>query len=208
MAVLLVIVFVLSSFLDNIAAALIGGTVAATVFRHKVHIGYIAALVAASNAGGSGSVLGASLEGASYRQRLQDALEETQQLNEELQTQQEELRVSNEELEEQGRILRESQARLETQQAELEGINSALESQAQILERQKDDLASAQRTLEARDSFRDVLLPHMKPGLIAGSLLYKGRTFIQWEPIFLSPDEQPLPLRAGPGGTSPVKTTL
>ena len=51
-------VFVLSSFLDNIAAALIGGTVAATVFRHRVHIGYIAALVAASNAGGSGSVVG------------------------------------------------------------------------------------------------------------------------------------------------------
>jgi Na+/H+ antiporter NhaD/arsenite permease-like protein len=51
-------VFVLSSFLDNIAAALIGGTVAATVFRHKLHIGYIAALVAASNAGGSGSVVG------------------------------------------------------------------------------------------------------------------------------------------------------
>lgn len=56
--VLLVMVFVLSSFLDNIAAALIGGTVAATVFRHKVHIGYLAALVAASNAGGSGSVVG------------------------------------------------------------------------------------------------------------------------------------------------------
>jgi len=55
---LLVMVFVLSSFLDNIAAALIGGTVAATVFRHQVHIGYIAALVAASNAGGSGSVVG------------------------------------------------------------------------------------------------------------------------------------------------------
>jgi Na+/H+ antiporter NhaD/arsenite permease-like protein len=56
--VLLLMVFVLSSFLDNIAAALIGGTVAATVFRHKLHIGYIAALVAASNAGGSGSVVG------------------------------------------------------------------------------------------------------------------------------------------------------
>lgn len=55
---LLVMVFVLSSFLDNIAAALIGGTIAATVFRHRVHIGYIAALVAASNAGGSGSVVG------------------------------------------------------------------------------------------------------------------------------------------------------
>jgi len=51
-------VFVLSSFLDNIAAALIGGTVAKTVFRGRVHVGYIAALVAASNAGGSGSVIG------------------------------------------------------------------------------------------------------------------------------------------------------
>ena len=56
--VLLVIVFVLSSFLDNIAAALIGGAMAHTVFRGKVHIGYLAAIVAASNAGGSGSVVG------------------------------------------------------------------------------------------------------------------------------------------------------
>jgi Na+/H+ antiporter NhaD/arsenite permease-like protein len=56
--VLLVLVFVLSSFLDNIAAAIIGGTVAATVFRGKVHIGYLAAIVGASNAGGSGSVVG------------------------------------------------------------------------------------------------------------------------------------------------------
>jgi Na+/H+ antiporter NhaD/arsenite permease-like protein len=56
--VLLVMVFVLSSFLDNIAAALIGGTVAAGVFSRKLHIGYIAALVAAANAGGAGSVVG------------------------------------------------------------------------------------------------------------------------------------------------------
>jgi Na+/H+ antiporter NhaD/arsenite permease-like protein len=56
--VLLVLVFVLSSFLDNIAAALIGGTVAASVYKRKVHVGYIAAIVAASNAGGSGSVVG------------------------------------------------------------------------------------------------------------------------------------------------------
>ena len=55
---LLVFVFILSSFLDNIAAALIGGTVALVVFKKKVHIGYIAAIVAASNAGGSGSVVG------------------------------------------------------------------------------------------------------------------------------------------------------
>jgi Na+/H+ antiporter NhaD/arsenite permease-like protein len=56
--VLLVMIFVLSSFLDNIAAALIGGAMAAVVFKRKVHIGYLAAIVAASNAGGSGSVVG------------------------------------------------------------------------------------------------------------------------------------------------------
>ncbi len=56
--VLLVLVFVISSFLDNIAAAMIGGAIAHTVFRGKVHIGYLAAIVAASNAGGSGSVVG------------------------------------------------------------------------------------------------------------------------------------------------------
>ncbi|MCA6101852.1 Na+/H+ antiporter NhaD/arsenite permease-like protein [Bradyrhizobium sp. USDA 4518] len=56
--ILLVIVFVLSGFLDNIAAALIGGTVARHVFRGRVHIGYLAAIVAASNAGGAGSVVG------------------------------------------------------------------------------------------------------------------------------------------------------
>ena len=56
--VLLWLIFVLSSFLDNIAAALIGGAVAHTVFRGKVHIGYLAAIVAASNAGGAGSVVG------------------------------------------------------------------------------------------------------------------------------------------------------
>ena len=55
---LLAMVFVLSSFLDNIAAALIGGTMAAGVFRKRVHIGYLAAIVACSNAGGAGSVVG------------------------------------------------------------------------------------------------------------------------------------------------------
>jgi Na+/H+ antiporter NhaD/arsenite permease-like protein len=55
---LLAIVFVMSGFLDNIASALVGGTVARHVFRNKVHIGYLAAIVAAANAGGAGSVLG------------------------------------------------------------------------------------------------------------------------------------------------------
>lgn len=55
---LLAVVFVLSSVLDNIAAAMIGGTVALHVFHRRIHIGYLAAIVGASNAGGSGSVLG------------------------------------------------------------------------------------------------------------------------------------------------------
>jgi Na+/H+ antiporter NhaD/arsenite permease-like protein len=55
---LLALIFVLSSFLDNIAAAMIGGTVAVVVFKGKVHLGYLAGIVAASNAGGSGSVVG------------------------------------------------------------------------------------------------------------------------------------------------------
>ncbi len=55
---LLVIVWVLSGFLDNIASALIGGAMAHQLFRAKVHIGYLAAIVAASNAGGAWSVVG------------------------------------------------------------------------------------------------------------------------------------------------------
>ena len=56
--VMLVMVFFISSFLDNIAAALIGGAMAHQLFRAKVHIGYLAAIVAASNAGGAWSVVG------------------------------------------------------------------------------------------------------------------------------------------------------
>ena len=56
--VLLVMIFVTSGFLDNIAAAMIGGAIAFVVFKQRVHIGYLAAIVAASNAGGSGSVVG------------------------------------------------------------------------------------------------------------------------------------------------------
>jgi Na+/H+ antiporter NhaD/arsenite permease-like protein len=37
---------------------MIGGTIAKVVFKGKVHIGYLAAIVAASNAGGAGSVVG------------------------------------------------------------------------------------------------------------------------------------------------------
>jgi Na+/H+ antiporter NhaD/arsenite permease-like protein len=55
---LLLFIMVLSSFLDNIAAAMIGGTIALVVFKGKVHLGYLAAIIAASNAGGAGSVVG------------------------------------------------------------------------------------------------------------------------------------------------------
>lgn len=56
--ILLFIVFFISSFLDNIASAMIGCTIAYTIFNKKIHIGYVVAIVAASNAGGSGSVVG------------------------------------------------------------------------------------------------------------------------------------------------------
>lgn len=56
--ILLFIIFVLSGFLDNIAAAIIGGTMARALFQGKVHLGYLSAIVAAANARGAGSVLG------------------------------------------------------------------------------------------------------------------------------------------------------
>jgi Na+/H+ antiporter NhaD/arsenite permease-like protein len=55
---LLAIVWLISSFLDNIAAAMIGGVIARAAFRGRVTVGYVAAIVAASNAGGAWSVLG------------------------------------------------------------------------------------------------------------------------------------------------------
>ncbi|RKS27628.1 signal transduction histidine kinase [Pseudomonas sp. WPR_5_2] len=101
--------------------------------------------------------IGTSIEAARYRQRLQEVLAKTQQLNEELQVQQEELKTANEELEEQSRILKESQAHLETQQVELEQTNEQLAEQAEILAEQRDamdlkntELNQAQVQLEER----------------------------------------------------------
>lgn len=54
---LLFMVFLLSIILDNIAAAMIGASLSKIVFK-KVRIGFLAAIVAASNAGGAGSVVG------------------------------------------------------------------------------------------------------------------------------------------------------
>ncbi|WJD72487.1 response regulator [Pseudomonas asiatica] len=94
--------------------------------------------------------LGISIESARYRQRLQEVLAETQQLNEELQVQQEELKTANEELEEQSRVLKESQAHLETQQAELEQTNEQLSERTEALDRKNDELLQAQDELQAR----------------------------------------------------------
>ena len=55
---LLAFVFGLSIFLDNIAGAIIGGVIARHVYRRGVTIGFMAAIVAAANAGGAGSVIG------------------------------------------------------------------------------------------------------------------------------------------------------
>jgi CheY-like chemotaxis protein/CHASE3 domain sensor protein len=97
-----------------------------------------------------GDAIGASVGAVVYRQRLQDALAESQALNEELQVQQEELRTANEELEEQSRALEESQTSLENQQAELEQTNDQLAEQALNLDMKNAALTEAQEQLRAR----------------------------------------------------------
>ena len=94
--------------------------------------------------------VGAAMAAVLYRQRLQDALEESQTLNEELQVQQEELRTANEELEEQSRALEESQSALENQQAELRTTNDQLAEQALNLDMKNSALQSAQEQLHQR----------------------------------------------------------
>ena len=94
--------------------------------------------------------IGSSVAAVRYREQLQDALAETQQLNEELQVQQEELRTANEELEEQSRALRASQATLENQQAELEQTNSQLSERTEALDLRNAALRRVQNDLEER----------------------------------------------------------
>ncbi|KAB2689468.1 response regulator [Brucella pseudogrignonensis] len=98
----------------------------------------------------TGEAIALSVQAASYRDELQNLLEETQQQSEELQAQGEELRVSNEELEEQSRVLKESQSRLEQQQIELEQTNSQLEEQANQLEMQRTDLERAHASVQLK----------------------------------------------------------
>ncbi len=67
---LLALVCLASAVLDNIAAALIGGAAAMHLFGGRVHVGYLAAIVAASNAGGAGSVLGDTTTTMMWLQRI------------------------------------------------------------------------------------------------------------------------------------------
>ena len=98
------------------------------------------------------SNIGTAIEASRSRQRLQEVLAETQQLNEELQVQQEELRTANEELEEQSRVLEASQASLENQKHELEQTNEQLAEQGLALDQKNAQLLKAQQDLEARAS--------------------------------------------------------
>ena len=55
---LLGVIFVMAAFLDNIAAAVLGGVMARHLYDGRVSVGFLAAIVAAANAGGAGSVIG------------------------------------------------------------------------------------------------------------------------------------------------------
>jgi CheY-like chemotaxis protein/signal transduction histidine kinase len=94
--------------------------------------------------------IGMAVEATVARQRLAEALAETQALNEELQVQQEELRTTNEELEEQSRVLERSQASLEEQKLELEQSNAKLAAQADTLDQRNTALAAARLDVETR----------------------------------------------------------
>jgi signal transduction histidine kinase/CheY-like chemotaxis protein/CHASE3 domain sensor protein len=115
-----------------------------------------------------GEGVGAAVAAARYRQRLQESLAETQQLNEELQVQQEELRTANEELEEQSRVLEESRSNLENQQAELEQTNDQLAEQALHLDTKnvalneaQDQLRQRARDLERASRYKSEFLANM-----------------------------------------------
>jgi hypothetical protein len=78
--VLLAIVFGLAIFIDNIAAAMLGGAIALSVFQRRIHIGFLAAIAAAANAGGAFSVIGSTptsmmwIDGVAARDVLPAAL--------------------------------------------------------------------------------------------------------------------------------------
>ncbi|REE92210.1 response regulator [Cupriavidus plantarum] len=96
------------------------------------------------------ATIGDVVAAAQQQERLQEALEETQQLNEELQSQQEELRVANEQLEQQTSALSQSRAVLANQKAELEQTNEQLSAQARVLDEKNEVLTRVQQTLEEK----------------------------------------------------------
>jgi CheY-like chemotaxis protein/signal transduction histidine kinase/CHASE3 domain sensor protein len=115
-----------------------------------------------------GEGVGAAVAAAKHRQRLQQSLAETQQLNEEMQVQQEELRTANEELEEQSCVLEQSQSRLENQQAELEQTNDQLSEQALSLDTKnlalnevQDQLRQRAQDLERASRYKSEFLANM-----------------------------------------------
>jgi CheY-like chemotaxis protein/signal transduction histidine kinase/CHASE3 domain sensor protein len=83
------------------------------------------------------------------RQKIAQALEQSQQLGEELQAQQEELRVSNEELEEQTQQLQVSEKQLQAQEEELRAANEELQEQAQMLEERQNEVSDRNRALQS-----------------------------------------------------------
>jgi signal transduction histidine kinase len=97
-----------------------------------------------------GDAVGASVGAVVYRQRLQDALEESQALNEELQVQQEELRTANEELEEQSRALEESQTAWKTSRPNWSRPTTSWPSRPLNLDLKNAALTEAQDQLRAR----------------------------------------------------------
>ena len=91
--------------------------------------------------------LAAALSSMLAKQQLDDALIESQQLNQTLQAQQEELRVANEELEQQTQLLRSSEEELRNQQDELQATNEELEEKSLSLEEQQNRLTEKNREL-------------------------------------------------------------
>ena len=90
-----------------------------------------------------------TLNAASSRLALKQALEKEKTLSEELQAQQEELRASNEELEEQTQHLQASEEQLKTQEEELRTTNEELEEKTEILEERQREILARNRELQA-----------------------------------------------------------
>jgi signal transduction histidine kinase/CheY-like chemotaxis protein len=87
---------------------------------------------------------------ATYREQLQDLLEETRRQAEELRSHDEELRATNEELTARGAAMVDAQKKLEAQQIELEQSNELLRNQARLLEQQNDELGQAHEIVRLR----------------------------------------------------------